>query len=144
MEVEFPKRAADWLNLSFLTLELADRMESGIQSINWAEFLFQMLNKHESISDEEAPPLKIAAAANIFPFERFVMQNEFQESNISLIKSITSSFSKFWSWLLTNGATVVVKKWTLGKGVIFVAIFLSPAFCMPPNRRDDVVWRMFC
>ena len=76
-----------------------------------------------SISDHEQSPQKIVAAAKNFPFDRFVIQNEFLESKSSQTIWDSSKTSYFFFFFFIKGATVVFKKWIRGKGQIFVAIF---------------------
>ena len=101
-----------------------------------------------SASINDILPLKLAAAANVFPYLKSEEHIMFYASNILSHNSMTVNYSLSLKPLLTNGAKPVIKKCYLGKGIKLVHNALKESFISPgnlmllvtPNIARETTW----
>mmetsp|Transcript_110201 Transcript_110201/g.206573 ORF Transcript_110201/g.206573 Transcript_110201/m.206573 type:complete len:225 (-) Transcript_110201:649-1323(-) len=149
------KYSATRLNISWIAVELPAKataifnpfggmsqtlalMLLGIHSTKYEEFLFWTFSICSSTSLVDMRPRKSAAAVKYRPCRGSAAHIIFFASNICCVSSGTVNARYCCDPREVSGAKPVMKKWSLGNGIRFTAIFRRSQFNWPGKRRQVV------
>jgi len=131
--VELPTKVTDIFNPFGGISHTDDLMLFGIHSTKYDEFLFCTFNICSSTSFVDILPLNTNDDVNYLPCLGSAAHIMFFASNACCVNSGTVNALYCWDPLDVNGANPIMKKWSLGNGIKFTAIFLKSEFNWPGN-----------
>merc|ERR550537_321802 len=115
-----------------------DLMLFGIHSTKYEEFLFCTLSICSSTSLVDMRPRKRAREVRYRPCRGSAAHIIFLASNICCVSSGTVSARYCCEPREVSGAKPTIKKWSLGNGIRFTAIFRRSQFSWPGKRMHAV------